>query len=477
MLRERAGGEAERPQHLHHRREAALLLLLRIGLALVAAECEQALQLAAVSTSDLVVEIPARHAQRLALIEAVVRIGRLEGGEPEQTLVHHRDRVGHRAALLLLHAQAHLAVGAPQRRRFDHRLEHRRRVEHEQRHHAVEADGPVVVLAGEALVWLDQRQRHVGVGRHAGGDGNLDAGLAGREFDPALLQHLAAGLDAQQRAAGAGIRQLHDGGLAGLVLRLVGEEIERGGARAGLVLRAAGPARPFGVEHLAGAVAALGVADAHQIAAPVRRLDLEAPGGAAVGAGADGVAADQLVVGAGLEVGEAAGLVALPPPAPVDAVQAHGQCGIGDRLAGGVEHGEGERLRLVHQHHARALRRVRQLEAGVARIGVVGLAAEDGAVGAAVLEDAGGELGFEPRRRLAAGLGVEFEAGLAGGVERAFEHRLRLALIAARRVFEHEALVALEAQRCGAQTQADVGLQARRRRAVQPGGIERGLGG
>ena len=108
---------------------------------------------------------------------------------------------------------------------------------------------------------------------------------------------------------------------------------------------------------------------------------------------------------------------------------------------------------------------------------MVGLAAEDRAVGAAVLEDAGGELGFEPRRRLAAGLGVEFEAGLAGGVERAFEHRLRLALIAARRVFEHEALVALEAQRCGAQTQADVGLQARRRRAVQPGGIERGLGG
>ena len=89
-------------------------------------------------------------------------------------------------------------------------------------------------------------------------------------LDPAVLEDGAAVLEREQRAALRGLRQLHHRRLADLVFLLVGSEREHVGRGAGLVARRAGPGRPVDVEHAAGAMPAVEIAGAHQVAAPFR---------------------------------------------------------------------------------------------------------------------------------------------------------------------------------------------------------------
>ena len=164
------GIQRERPQELHHRREAATLLFPAIVSPVGAAQCQQLIQFCPVSPHHHVEQIPGQHSQGFAAIEAVVRVRGLVVGQAKQAFIHQRQGVGHRLALLFtdLHGKGvfrfHLVRGAHLRDKTGVR------VIHQQRHQAIKPDGPVVVAAA---VRLQQRHMHVHVGRHIGGDGDI----------------------------------------------------------------------------------------------------------------------------------------------------------------------------------------------------------------------------------------------------------------------------------------------------------------
>ena len=112
------GIQRERAQELHHRREAATLLFPAIVSPVGAAQCQQLIQLCPVGPHHHVEQIPGQHAKGFATVETVVRVRGLVVGQAKQALIHQRQGVGHRLALLFtdLHGKGvfrfHLVGGA-----------------------------------------------------------------------------------------------------------------------------------------------------------------------------------------------------------------------------------------------------------------------------------------------------------------------------------------------------------------------------
>ena len=157
---------------------------------------------------------------------------------------------------------------------LDLRLQPGAGILHQDRDHAVEADGRVALLA---RVRLQQGDMHVDVGAHALVEFDGEAVLAGLGADPHLLQDRRVVLQRDQRPALGSVGKEDDRLFAHQVALLVGAEIEPRGAAALFLAGAAGPARPVDVDDLAGGMAALRVDHADQVAAPVRVFDLEFP--------------------------------------------------------------------------------------------------------------------------------------------------------------------------------------------------------
>ena len=471
------GLELEGAKEAHHRREAFLVLtdVFRLLAVVAATEREQALELTAVGTGDEVEQIPCGHTERLFLIEVPVQIRRLEPGEPEQPLVHHRHGVGHGATAGLRDIDGDGGLRLPLLGRLEHGLEPGVGIADLERDDAVQTYGPIVFLAG---VRLDQRYADKHVRTHGRGDGHLEAGVGLLELDPALLNDARAALDGDQRASLGGLRELDLGDLADRVLGLVGEEAEHTGTGAAFLLRAPGPAGPVDVEHLAGAVGALQIAGADQVAAPARVLDLELPGPAAVDRGAVALHDHAAVAGAGIAGERLAGLV--PPPLPIDLVERDLEVLQRDRLAVGAQAAQLHGVYRVGEQHAAGLVALGQLDADVVVIGRErqGLAA--GTERPAALEHAAGEAGGEHAGSGLADAERLAEARAAIAVELALEQHLGLAAELARRIVEGEVGEALEPGRHRAQPHLDVRLEIGGGGAVQPlaeeAALERHLG-
>src|SRR5690606_21150178 len=93
--------ELEGAEEAYDGRKARLALVRALDDHVAAAEREQPFELGAVRTGDLIVKIPRRNAERLTLVEFVVKVRRPEAREIEQTFVDDRERVSHRALVAL----------------------------------------------------------------------------------------------------------------------------------------------------------------------------------------------------------------------------------------------------------------------------------------------------------------------------------------------------------------------------------------
>ena len=390
-----------------------------------------------------------------------MRARRGETGDAQQPLVDHRQGVGHGPSAALGHRHRQGAFRAHLAFRADVRHQAGGRVVHQQRRDAVEADRPVVVASG---VGLQQRHVDVDVGRHGGGDRHFQsqgvALLAG--FQPVVVEHPGAVFQAHQQAALAAHRHLHAGGVAHLIVVPVGAQRQPGG---GVALGAAFAA-PAQIDGAADAVAAVALADPQQVPAPLVIGAGQGPLGAPVGVGGEGVLAQFFGVRVADEVGQVV-VAAVPPPAPVDAVQAQGQVAAGLGLAVLVQRQEADLVVPVAAQGAAPAVAFRHAHAHPVPVGAHRYAAHLGAVVAAVFEHPGGERGGGHARR-GQFRQVEREARVALVVELAFEGGERLGAEAAGGVVEGEAVVAFKSGGGVAQAGFDVGFQAAGAGAVEP---------
>src|SRR5690606_10499661 len=110
-----------------------------------------------------------------------------------------------------------------------------------------------------------------------GGHRHLEAVFTVPEFQPVLVQDAAAVLDTDQCTALFGFRQAHGSGITDGIFGPVGVERQAAGAFAAFFAGAAGPAGPVHIKHFTGAVAAVRIADAQQVATPFRVIDAQRP--------------------------------------------------------------------------------------------------------------------------------------------------------------------------------------------------------
>ncbi len=412
-------GQLERPAETDHRREAAALLLAAIAQRVGTAQRQHLIQFAAVGAHHLIEQVPGQHAQGLALVKRLVRARRGETGDAQQPLVDHRQGVGHGPSAALGDRHRQGAFRAYLTFRADVRHQAGGRVVHQQRRDAVEADRPVVVASG---VGLQQRHVDIHIGRHGGGNRHFQsqgvALLAG--FQPVVVEHPGAVFQAHQQAALAAHRHLHAGGVAHLIVVPVGAQRQPGG---GVALGAAF-ATPAQVDGAADAVAAVALADPQQVPAPLVIGAGQGPLGAPVGVGGEGVLAQFFGVRVADEVGQVV-VAAVPPPAPVDAVEAQGQVAAGLGLAVLVQRQEADLVVPVAAQGAAPAVAFRHAHAHPVPVGAHRYAAHLGAVVAAVFEHPGGERGGGHARRGQLRQ-IEREARVALVVELAFKGRERL---------------------------------------------------
>ena len=91
-----AFGQLEWPETNHHGFEAVGGIVQGTGIdGTVATNAEDAFHFTGKSTEHFVVNVPGLYTQGFASIKNIVRIGRFEAGQPQQTFVNHGQTIGH----------------------------------------------------------------------------------------------------------------------------------------------------------------------------------------------------------------------------------------------------------------------------------------------------------------------------------------------------------------------------------------------
>ena len=302
------------------------------------------------------------------------------------------------------------------------------------------------------------------IGRHGGGNRHFQgqgvALVAG--FQPVVVEHPGAAFQAHQQAALAAHRHLHAGGIAHLITLPVGAQRQPGG---GVALGAAFAA-PAQINGAADAVAAVALADPQQVPAPFVIGAGQGPLGASVGVGGEAVLAQFFGVRVADEITQVV-VAAIPPPAPVKAVEAQGQVPAGLGFAVLVQRQKADLVVPVAAQGPAPAVAFRHAHAHPMPVGAHRHPAHLGAVVAAVFEHPGGEGGGGHARR-GQSRQVEREARVALVVELAFEGGERLGAQTPGGVVEGEAVIALKAGGGVAQARFDVGVQAVGAGTVEP---------